>query len=505
MSADPEIYFDCPNCKIMLSVSKQQAGNQILCPKCGEHVDSPDDTNDTDWMLDGLTDQEKQGDIPGSLKIDGISNDQDELAWDIVCNVCDSTLLVNQQQVGTKVRCNDCHSLHEVQPPKEQQAADATTKATNSKSRREPAIDDDFMQLAPAIELPSEYKAAQTETLLGDIPDLDIEPQAAAAATVEPVTSFSSGAESDDDSDEMIELSDLPPEALNQSHGTAAPPNAESETETDAPVRVFAKRRPKKKKEAEVKAPSESIASDAFEDMSLGGVIDRAVRLLQSSAILIWAAGAILLLSFGGAFWHWIGPDRLDPETATIVSRIVQSGIAFLFGQGVFLIGYVALMFVAGVIFRETAQGQTKVESVSSANMADFQSTMLLFGFSMFIAALPWLLTGAMFVTIPLQFFGAGIFLFCAWKNQSPFMIISESLFDSFSLHFGDWKRWAKTALIAAAVGMIGGALMEVSLPALSIFTSIAGAILITIATLFYAAATGWHCGNLVQQMKDPD
>ena len=335
MSADPEIYFDCPNCKILLSVSKQQAGNKILCPKCGQKVDSPSTTSDNDWMLDGLTDQERQGDIPDSLKIDGISNDQDELAWDITCNVCDSTLLVNQQQVGTKIRCNDCHSLHEVQPPKEQQADDATTKAANSKSRREPAIDDDLMQLAPAIELPSEYKAAQTETLLRDIPDLDIEPQAAAAATVKPVTSFSSGAESDDDSDEMIELSDLPPEALNRNRD-AAPPAA-AERESDAPVRVFAKRSSKKKKEVE--ALVESIAPDAFADMSLGGIIDRSVRLLQSSAILIWAAGAILLLAFGGAFWHWIGPDRLDPETATIVSRIVQSGIAFLFGQGIFSVG----------------------------------------------------------------------------------------------------------------------------------------------------------------------
>jgi len=80
-------------------------------------------------------------------------------------------------------------------------------------------------------------------------------------------------------------------------------------------------------------------------------------------------------------------------------------------------------------------------------------------------------------------------------------MIVSGDIFESLSSkQLGRWMHWLSGALIAAVAGIVGGGLMEVSLPILSIFTSVVGAILITLATLFYAAVTGWHCGNLVEQ-----
>ena len=496
MSLDPEIYFDCPHCKILLTVPQQQAGKKLICPKCGQKTTSPANdsrSDETNWMLDGLDDPTQKPDIPDTLKIDGVSNEDDELAWDITCHVCDSLLLVNQQQVGTQVRCNDCHSMLNVEPPKETpkshrpSKAIATNTAKDSGPNMDLADDDDFLQLAPAVELPSER-----------------EPQLEEFATAPAETATTT----EDDSDEMIELLDVPPQELNR-HRDSALAAADGKAD-EAPVRVYAKRHPKKKQTPNPSADSagDENGNDAlsdFPDMSLGKVIDRSVAILQSGAILTWAAAAILLMAFGSAFWHWNGAADLDPETTSIVNRIYQSGVGLLFGHGIFLIGYLVLLYVGGVIFRETANGQAEVKSVSSANALDFRSTLLLFGFSMFVAASPWLMVGWMFLTFPFQFFLAGVFLFSAWNNQSPFMIVSEGLFDSFSLHLNDWKRWAASTVIAAFAGIIGGALMEVSVPALSIFTSIGGAILITIATLFYAAATGWHCGSLVQQMRDLD
>ena len=120
----------------------------------------------------------------------------------------------------------------------------------------------------------------------------------------------------------------------------------------------------------------------------------------------------------------------------------------------------------------------------------------------MFVAALPCMFFGFMFISLPIQFFLAGIFLFAAWKNQGAFQIVSTSVFQSFSEHGNSWKNWAMGTAIAAFLGIVGGGLMEVYFPILSAFTSIAGAMLIAFATLFYAAISGWHCGSVVEKLE---
>jgi len=157
------------------------------------------------------------------------------------------------------------------------------------------------------------------------------------------------------------------------------------------------------------------------------------------------------------------------------------------------------------VIFRETAQGETKVKSVAVTDAADFTSTMLLFGFSMAIAALPCMFFGYMWISLPVQFLLAGCFLFAAWENQGAFAIVSGSIAGSFAQHSSSWKKWFAGACLAAGGGVVGGLLMEVNMPIISVFTSIAGAILITFATVLYAAISGWHCGNVVEKMKQAD
>ena len=518
-SADPKINFDCPKCQASLSAASRKAGKPIQCPGCGGRIEVPDPNAGSDWMLSGLED-EAESDIPDTLKIDGISSDSHgRVSWDVTCDVCDSVLLVNLEQVGTKVKCNDCHSLLEVQPPEEQQMLDEIASSSSS-DISDAKIDDDFadfptgpigesedgfgaddLMLAPAVDLPSEVTELQTENFFEEFNDSDMGIEETESSPRQPAAPLVPH-QSDDDEDEMIEVLDVPPEQLNKAAGIEAAEKEDAfDDDDEAPVRVFAKKRSQKKKNPSPRRLSKSEAEFKFDEATFADVTDKAANVLKSRSVMTWAVVSMLIMAFGSAIWHWLGVAQLDPETTSLPSRMFQWLIGFVCGQGIYFLGYVILLFVGGVIFRETAQGRTEVESVSCNNVADFTSTMLLFGFSMFIAALPWMMAGWMFLTLPLQFLLAGVFLFSAWKNQSPFMIVSDSIFEALSSkQLGRWKNWVWGALVAAVAGFVGGGLMEVSFPILSIFTSVAGSILITLATLFYAAITGWHCGNMIEQ-----
>lgn len=573
---DPNINFDCPECEERLAVSSDKVGNQIYCPHCGDQVHVPKPMSTVDKLLTGLIDEDEI-DHPGSLKIDGISSDVElGTSWNITCHVCDSVLLVTQEQVGAKVKCNDCYTMLTVRPrknaPTTDGVADGSTleivedvpdESPTPKPTEKSSSDIDELTLAPEVDLPTEFTAAQKETYLDEI---DEEEGKDSAATDEPIqltpenleseddepilltepvgiakapkgkssgslnpmfaASAPSSAEEDDedDSDEEIEMLDVAPEELNQQEDFGVPDVAPVATpkqlprvprkgrqpaaipvqgeDDEAPVRVHAKRRPKSEPAA---APQRKSNKFEFDEAPFGEVMDKAFGVLKSGKVMLWMLIAIAIMATGGAIWQWLGPDRLDPETSPVSQRILFWGAGYACGQAVFFVGYIILLFVGGVIFRETALGQTKVDSVSCTDAADFTSTMLLFGFSMFIAALPCMMLGWMFLTIPVQFFLAGVFLFAAWKNQGAFLIVSASIFESFSKHLPSWKNWAMGALLAAAGGMIGGGLMEVTLPILSVFTSIAGAILVALVTLFFAAISGWHCGTCVEKLRQAE
>jgi len=524
-SADPNIVFDCPECDECVSVSSDKVGNQIHCPHCADPIHVPSPMSVTDKLVAGMIDDD-EFDHPGTLEIDGISNVSDDgSSWHIKCHICDSVLLVSQQQVGSKVKCNDCYSMLTVHAKKQAKVVDGLNDGSDleviddgDSASRPFAMSDDSEELSlmPEIELSPEITNAQKE------PIALMEP-VNVAKTASPM--FGLGApesaaevDEDDDSDEMIEMLDVPPEQLNAPESPLVEPTqlprmprkgkqapsipVVNDSEEEAPIRVHAKRRPKKPSSEQQSRPR-SPRQFAFDESSPGDVLDKAVNILKSPSVWIWASVAIALMAIGGAVWQWLQPypHRVDADLTTS-QRILGWGTGLLFGQAVFFVGYTILLFVGGVIFRETAQGKTEVESIAATDAANFTSTMMLFGFSMFIAALPCMFFGYMFVSLPFQFFFAGILLFSAWKNQSAFSIVSGTVFTSFSKNSASWKTWLMGASIAAAGGIVGGMLMEVYLPIISVFTSIAGAIVVGFATLLYAAITGWHCGCAVENLQ---
>ncbi len=562
-SADPNINFDCPECDERVSVTSDKVGNQIYCPHCADQIHVPSSMSVTDKLLSGMIEEEEK-EHPGTLKIDGISNSADDgSSWHIKCAICDSVLLVSDQQVGSQVKCNDCYSMLSVKPREKnldledgvRDGSDLEVIEDNvSVSLRDRRSDDsDELTLMPELKLAPEVTDAQKETrlddavveeeplselteehLVEDVEEEDDEPillmePVSIAKTVSPMFGLTQpdGADDDDDeddSDEMIEMLDVSPDELNKPEPPLVAPSAatqlpriprkgkkqapsipvENGEETEAPIRVHAKRR-RKKPSAEPQNRPPVKSRFAFEKASFSEVLDKAVGVLKSANIWIWSLVAIGLMALGSAVWQWVRTDLAEPDTYSFAEDLLGWGIGLLCGQSVFFIGYIILLFVGGVVFRETAQGKTKVDSISVTDSADFTSTMLLFGFSMFIAALPCMFFGYMSISIPFQFFFAGALLFAAWKNQGAFSIVSGSLLNSISQNSASWKNWLLGAGLASLGGIVGGGLMEVPMQIISVFTSIAGAIIITFATLLYAAITGWHCGSAVESLQESD
>ena len=543
-SADPNYSFDCPQCKERLSVSSEKIGNQIHCAHCAEQVHVPNPMSTADKLLAGLVDDEDEFEHPGSLKIDGIGAGADDgSTWHMACHICDSTLLVSSQQVGTKVKCNDCYSMLPVLPNaaakltagiadgSDLEVVDEEVVIPASSPASKSVGDSGEFSLAPAVELDPEIAEAQKEIFLDDLVEED-DPMEVTSNPMFAGSSRSARApdtSEDDDDDEMIEMLDVPPEQLNEpaayvapvvaarspvelprmprkkgKRPAAIPVESNEADEEEAPIRVHAKRRPKKEKSSTAER-TRAPKGFQFESASLNDVLDNAMGILKTGKIWIWALVSIVTMAIGSSIWHWIASYQVDSETATLGSRMLNWGAGTVFGTGTFLVGYIILLFIGGVIFRETAHGETKVDSVSVSNAPEFTSTMLLFGFSMMIAALPCMLFGLMFLTVPFQFLLGGCFLFAAWQNQSAFSIVSANIFNSFSQYSESWKKWFAVAAIAAAGGFIGGLLMEAYWPIISVFTSIAGSIIVTLSTLLYAAVSGWHCGNVVEKMKQAD
>jgi len=268
-SEDPNYNFDCPQCEERLTVSRDKIGDQVRCVHCGEQVRASSPMSTAEKQLVGLI-EEDEFEHPGSLKIDGISDDAETDATDTV-------------------------ELEVVQ----QEALDPSS-TSDSKT----ADDFDELTLAPVLDLAPEIADAQKQSFIDDLEEVDdaadllpeildddepiklLDPVAESIpenSTFDLHAPDSADGDHDDDSDEMIELLDAPPEELNQADEVSdvpAPPakptelprmprkkgkrpNAISvEDESDAdnapPVRVHAKRKSGNGKTAEPKRVSNS-------------------------------------------------------------------------------------------------------------------------------------------------------------------------------------------------------------------------------------------------------
>ncbi|MCS7468962.1 hypothetical protein NZK35_20100 [Stieleria sp. ICT_E10.1] len=128
----------CPKCNVRVSVSESQAGRRVRCPGCSQPFLTAPVANqviqsvaatdhDEDWL--GLKD------LPSDLnfapqKAPQASPDIEQFR--VRCPKCESIKYVSISQVGSTVRCNDCHSRVKVpRPPKKLVSSSSPTPTSH--------------------------------------------------------------------------------------------------------------------------------------------------------------------------------------------------------------------------------------------------------------------------------------------------------------------------------------------------------------------------------------
>ena len=226
-------------------------------------------------------------------------------------------------------------------------------------------------------------------------------------------------------------------------------------------------------------------------------------------ATVIWRVLAVgLTIGLGSALMHNTAAAYLQLEQAgeaSIRDWIVNTFQWFMVGS-VYLVGVLVLWYLAGIVFRYTATGQTNIERWTPAGPHELKSTWLLFSFSYFIAGLPLSPIPFFYVLVtPLRFVLAPPFLLAAWYNQDPLQIVAVDAFSQSKQHWREWLQLYTSLLVLALIALFGGWLLTIPGTVLPFFTSVLGALIIAAVTITFAAIVGWHCGYLVESHQDQD
>ncbi len=224
---------------------------------------------------------------------------------------------------------------------------------------------------------------------------------------------------------------------------------------------------------------------------------------------VVWPVLTVgLSIGLGSALMHNTADAYLQLEQAgeaTIRDWIVNTFQWFVVG-GVYLVGVLVLWYLAGVVFRHTATGETHIERWTPTGPHELKSTWLLFGFSYFIAGLPLSPIPFFYVLVtPLRFVLAPPFLLAAWYNQDPLQIVAVDAFSRSKQHWREWLQLYTSLLVLALIALLGGWLLTIPGTVLPFFTSVLGAWIIAAVTITFAAIVGWHCGYLVESHQDKD
>lgn len=270
----------------------------------------------------------------------------------------------------------------------------------------------------------------------------------------------------------------------------------------EPPERAHAagKKRRKKKKKAD-RDPTKLSGDEEFPSFENYEWFEPAKSMIRSGGLTVWASIAAVLLAIGNGAGYQLKMNLAATEDPTMGTTMFNWVMWIGLGALPFVAGCLLLWLICSVIFREAAMGQTSVEGFKISAISELQPTFLAFAFPFFIGGLPMLLFRMMFLSIPVRFFLGSIFLLAAWFNRSPFQIISTEIFNSASSIGSHWKNYLLAVFLLSAVGMLGAGLMFLQFFVVVWIGSVIGAVIVTIATMLYAAITGWHCGYVTSSL----
>ena len=402
------------------------------------------------------------------------------------CTVCDTRMMVPAKKSGLSVKCPDCFTSLTVPGDPVTTVAEQEVDLADTIDGDGLAISDSDLSLEPFLELPKPRGGLPT---LDDylVPE-DDSPSEQVKVVDEPV--------------ETIELIDETPEVANRSLDSDPQQAAEALPANDdldePPPRALARNRRKK---PDPKPEREVDAGDVPELSGLSWLDSLKAFVMPSNAKWL-AILATVMIGLGSALYHQLGLNPMDAEPGTAMVRFGAALLQFIFGTLPFWIGTLLLWLVAGVYYRDAALGEPQASDLRFSAATELRDTFTIFAFSFFMAGLPFVLFGAMWLTLPMRMLLGIFFLIASWHGQSPFAIVSADLFSTFKSQSGHWKQFAIVLFALCWMGFVGGMLMEVEIFVLSWFTSIVGSVVVAAVTSIFAVTAGWHVARITASME---
>lgn len=460
----------------------------------------------------------------------------------LMCPFCQTLLTVVPEQEGTKVKCPDCFSMLDVGPPpskktkKPQRGGQTWTedaKAGKTGGSAEGGLQPVADELSQFLEDdPTESRTAEAVEDEGDLKLAD----SFERPSIRSMYGFESGNadllapkkrnRGKKKTEDALEADDLPPaDGIDEfpvaesdiptleSIGTLVP-ESEPEAGVDAAQqrnratresgsrKRIVERVGQHQKESD---PSDSIQDDGrrrpkFQHAEL---FMATVSMVTDARVLLAAGVATVLMLVGGIACEAILPVGTDTSSWEMSATLAKTGLKILFGYLPYYAGLVGLWVTAGFIFRDAAEGYSKVQRWTVAGQSEFWSTFLLFAFGFFIAGLP----AAVFtlLMIPMRMLIAPLFLISAWFNRSPWMIVSTDWFSAVAEDKSQWTTVYYWFVAFAFIGFLAGLVFFmrswVEVFAVDLLLTILGIGINVVLTLAFAAIAGWHAGAVIESL----
>lgn len=370
----------------------------------------------------------------------------------------------------------------------------------------DPGLDfGDSLSLEPELELPEQVVHGKTDLFASDDEDLN-----------------------DDFDDEEIELIDESPEVANQKTAFAPRPKRSKEDVTKAKSKSKSKSKSKTRKKKKRKPDDEDgpppkrahaknqvpgvdhggaapIATDAdFPAFDKNQWIEPARKMVTGAGLPVWGLGAAALMAVGCGMAHRASMGLAEIDEPTMTENMIGTASWLAFGMIPFWLGCLVLWMICSSIFRQAALGKRHVDGFGIANFSELKDTFFIFAFAFLVSAFPVFIFASSYLTVPYRFFVASILLLGAWYNQSVFQVLSMDVFSNATKIASHWKSYFVAVSILAAIGFVGGLLMELPYFIISWIGAIVGSIIVAGATMFFAAIAGWHCGYVVSSLNAP-
>lgn len=470
------------------------------------------------------------------LEIDGITDFSNAPGtFSMKCEICESHLFVSVHGAGSQVKCPDCFSNLTVPEPTPEQLASVakqsneSPRANQSKSRFQVAdlessghateVDPSFGLapvekdlLAPKVDAVDDEFTLQPPTEISRAQDIKPAGQNRPKKTPttkkkstkkEPAKKKSTQKKSTNKKAAQKSKSE---KTTRSTQNDLNPYRSRSAQEAASKKRLREQQQQQQQKQqrqgggSSKKNPSD--AGQGFPVFEFDDLFAAMMKLVTAWDVVARCGVTAALLAVGNVIGHIAINRFLAIEDPTMGDSAWMVVWRIGMGWTTFAAGTIVLWYFAGTVFRKTAAGRSMVDNWRIGPSVEWTSTFLLIGFSFAVAGLPLLLTGQTWAIAPFRFLLALPMLLSVWFTQSPFHIIAVDAFGHFQGRTQQWKAVGLVVIALAAVAFVAGLLMAVNVGYLNVLTSIVGAMLLSLATLGYAAVAGWHSGKVINELS---